>query len=562
LRILQGGKNNKTQLDMENNTFYIKEDTDFNEIPLMSINKEGKTTSKTNEEFQTMMQLAIKGEDVLNILLEGAKVIDFAFEAYGDLVLSLREELENAKDLKTKEYVEKQIQKLIPKNPQKYVIIMHKLLELAQQKSLGVGMSNDRFLYFNGIHWVQKDHSFLSSFLGEFAQKCGLEEAQQSKVKLDLLKQFQSDAEIPDFNKKPDEVRIPLKNGTLIFKNGKVEVTGFKMEHYSTYQLSFAYDPEAIAPIWQKFLDRVLPDKALQYILLEFMGFSFAKGMAIEKMLLLFGSGRNGKSVVNEVIHAVFGGENVTSFSVTGLCDPKSQTRALLENNLLNYSQEFGSGKFDIDIFKVLVSNQKIEVKKLYQNPYIIENYGRIASNCNVLPRVTENKDAFYRRLIILPFKERISEEEIDINLANKIISNELSGVFNMVIEGMKRLVRQNNFTYSEIAEEELKKYRKDSNSVLTFLDDENYIPLKTNKVAIAEFFQSYNSYCSRNNYQPFSSGKFNEQLRDAGYEISRSTGGLYYFHYGKKKFDHNLDDDKDREELDIFQRFFPKDQI
>lgn len=547
---------------MESNQFYIKEEIDFNDIPLISINKVETPILKINKVFQTMMQLAIMQENVLNVLLEHAQVIDFAFEANGSLVLSLRDDLENAKDLKKKEDVEKQIQKLTPKNPQKYVIIMRKLLELAQEKGLGIGLSNDRFFYFNRIYWMQKDHGFLSSFLGEFAQKCGLEEAQQSKVKADLLKQFQSDAEIPDFNKKPDEIRIPLKNGTLIFKNGKVEVTGFKMEYYSTYQLSFAYDPEAKAPIWQKFLDRVLPDKALQYILLEFMGYLFAKEMTIEKMLLLFGSGRNGKSVVNEIIHALLGKENVTSFSVTSLCDSKSQTRPFIENNLLNYSQEFGSGKFDLDIFKILVSNQKIEVKKLYQNPYIIENYGRIASNCNVLPRVTENKDAFYRRLIILPFKEKIHEDEVDINLANKIISSELSGVFNMVIEGMKRLVEQNGFTHSEIVEEELKKYRNDSNSVLTFLDDENYIPLKTHKVAIAEFLQSYNSYCSRNNYQPFSSGKFNEQLREAGYEISRSTGGLYYFHYGKKKFDHNLDDEKSENFLDILQKFLPNNQI
>jgi putative DNA primase/helicase len=544
---------------MENKPFYIKEETDFNDIPLISINKLDTPILKINKVFQTMMQLAIIQENVLNVLLEHAQVIDFAFEANGSLVLSLRDELENAKDLKKKEDVEKQIQKLTPKNPQKYVIIMLKLLELAQEKGLGIGLSNDRFFYFNRIYWMQKDHGFLSSFLGEFAQKCGLEEAQQSKVKADLLKQFQSDAEIPDFNKKPDEIRIPLKNGTLIFKNGKVEETGFKMEHFSTYQLSFAYDPEAIAEIFQKFLDKVLPNKELQYILLEFIGYCFVKDMKLEKMLLLFGSGRNGKSVVNEIIHALLGKENVTSFSVTSLCDSKSQTRPLLENSLLNCSQEFGSGKFDLDIFKTLVSNQKIEAKKLYQNPYVIENYGRIISNCNTLPRVTENKDAFYRRLIILPFKVRILEEEIDIDLANKIISSELPGVFNMVIEGMKRLVKQNNFTYSEIVEEELKKYRKDSNSVLSFLDDENYVTSKTEKVKISELFQIYINYCTRNNYHPFSSGKFNDQLRDAGFEINRSSGGYFYIYCGKKKFDHKADDDENQNYLDLLQLYLPK---
>lgn len=547
---------------MANKEFYINENFDFNDVSLNSI--DNKDVSETNEVFQTMMQLAIKQQNVLNILLEEAEVIDFDFEANGDSILILREELENTNDPTTKERIKKQIQKKSPKSQAKYVIIIRKLLELAEKKGLGIGTYNYCFYFFNLKYWQQKDQGFLHSFLGEFAQKCGLEEleAQQAKVKADLVKQFQSDAEIPEFNKKTDEVRIPLKNGTLVFKNGEMKFINFERSHFLTYQLSFDYDPTAKAVIFQKFLDRVLPDKTLQHVLLEFIGYCFVKKMKIEKMLLLFGSGRNGKSVVNEVIHALLGSENVTSFSITSLCDPKSQTRPFLENNILNFSQEFGNGKFDIDIFKTIVSNQKIEVKKLYQNPYIVENYGRLASNCNVLPRVTENKDAFYRRLIILPFKEKILEAEIDIDLANKIISRELSGVFNMAIEGMKRLVKQNNFTYSEIVEEELKKYRKDSNSLLTFLDDENYVPLKTEKIKLDEFFQLYNNYCSRNNYQPFQLTKFKEQLRDAEYEISRSNGGYYYVYFGKKKFNHDANDNKDEEYLDLLQKFLPNQLI
>ncbi|UUF15201.1 MULTISPECIES: phage/plasmid primase, P4 family [Flavobacterium] len=549
---------------MESNKLYIEEETDFNDIPLKLVCKDEKTSLIEKGNFKTWMQLGIKKESIINELLEEAPIIDFEFEANGDIILLLREELKNAKHPKESERIEKQIQKIAPNNPQKYVIIIRKLLELAQQIGIGIGISNNLFYYYNRIYWKQKDHFFLNSFLGDFAQKSGLGklEAQQSKVKIDLMKQFQSDAEIPDFNKKSNEIRIPLKNGTLIFKNGQFEQTGFKMEHFSTYQLPFEYNPEAKAYIFQKFLDRVLPNKELQKILLEFIGYCFVKKMKLEKMLLLFGNGRNGKSVVNEIIHSLLGEENVTSFSVTSLCDPKSQTRPLLENNLLNCSQEFGTGKFDLDIFKTLVSNQKIEAKKLYQNPYTIENYGRMISNCNTLPRVTENKDAFYRRLIILPFKVKIPEDEIDINLANKIISNELPGIFNMVIEGMKRLVEQNNFTYSEITEEELKKYRRDSNSVLTFLDDENYIPSKTEKVKISDFFEIYQNYCIRNNYQSFSSVKFNDQLRDAGYEISRSTGGFYYLYYGKKNFDNNLDNTTEENISNLLELFLPKKQI
>lgn len=47
------------------------------------------------------------------------------------------------------------------------------------------------------------------------------------------------------------------------------------------------------------YLDKVLPDKNLQYILAEFIGFVFMKNgnssIKIEKTLMLYGGGANGK---------------------------------------------------------------------------------------------------------------------------------------------------------------------------------------------------------------------------------------------------------------------------
>lgn len=546
---------------MENKHFNIKDEIDFNDFPLISIDKEEKVSKKENDTFQTMMQIAIKQENVLGNLLEKATIIDFDLEANGEKVLSLREKLKNANDLKTKENIEKEILKMAPNNYQKYVLIIHKLLKLSVEEGLGMGLSNNHFFYYNKHYWENKNHELVISFLGDFAQKSGINklDAQQSKVKTDLFKQFETDAQIPDFNKKSDEIRIPLKNGTLIFNNGNIELTDFKREHFLKYQLEFEYDPKVEAPLFQKFLNRVLPDKKLQDILLEFLGNIFLKDTKNQKMLLLYGTGCNGKSVVNDVIQALLGKHNITSFSIPSLCNEGSKTQSYLENNLLNYSQEFGSGKYDVDILKTLISNHPHEVRRLYENPYTMENYGPLASNCNVLPRISENNHAFFRRFIIIPFKETISDEEIDINLANKIIQTELSGVFNMLISGMKRLKAQKKFTESKIVNEEIEKFRKDSNSILSFLDDENYVPSKKEKKEISIFFQLYKDYCSQNNFHAFSSRKFNEQLRSAGYEINRSNQGYYYINYEKKKFDYDRDGAKVLNDVDEIQDFLNK---
>jgi putative DNA primase/helicase len=61
--------------------------------------------------------------------------------------------------------------------------------------------------------------------------------------------------------------------------------------------LPFEFDETATCPMFQKYLDEVLPEKELQHIVAEFFGYVFTKGLKMEKALLLYGSGANGKSL-------------------------------------------------------------------------------------------------------------------------------------------------------------------------------------------------------------------------------------------------------------------------
>jgi putative DNA primase/helicase len=42
-----------------------------------------------------------------------------------------------------------------------------------------------------------------------------------------------------------------------------------------TYQLPFEYNPKAQAPLFEQYLNRVLPEKEKQLILAEYLGFLF-----------------------------------------------------------------------------------------------------------------------------------------------------------------------------------------------------------------------------------------------------------------------------------------------
>ena len=63
-----------------------------------------------------------------------------------------------------------------------------------------------------------------------------------------------------------------LKNGTFEITPNGTRLKLFNSNDFLTYQLPFEYDPNAEALLFQQYLDTVLPYKALQNILSEFLG--------------------------------------------------------------------------------------------------------------------------------------------------------------------------------------------------------------------------------------------------------------------------------------------------
>ncbi len=92
----------------------------------------------------------------------------------------------------------------------------------------------------------------------------------------------------------------------------------------------------------------------------------------------------------------------------------------------------------------------------------------------NELPKTNDRSDGYFRRFLIVPFKVQIAKSKIDPKLTQKIISAELSGIMQWVLEGMRRLIKQQGFTESKLCQRELENYRngKNKNEISLILPD------------------------------------------------------------------------------------------
>ena len=293
--------------------------------------------------------------------------------------------------------------------------------------------------------------------------------------------------------------------------------------------LSFKYEPEAICPLFGKYLNRVLPDTDCQKVLAEYLGYIFINNLKLEKALILYGSGANGKSVMFDIVNAIVGQENISSYSLENLTKYDGYQRAELSTKLINYASEI-NGKLEASIFKQLVSGEPVEARQIYGKPFVMRDYAKLMFNCNELPQEVEQTDAFFRRFIIIPFKETIPEEEQDPELAQKIIKDELSGVFNWILAGLKRLIAQKKFTASAEVKQLVESYKQDADSVYRFIVDEGYVKSPDQFIMQKHLYVKYQEYCKANGCYACSSRKMSERFRRLGYNVERKSDGMAIF--------------------------------
>ena len=472
--------------------------------------------------------------EILNKLLEAVGPLDFDLLAFPELE-GLRKQArelqakttnpDNETELQKLQAITKKIEKRKANERQKLILSVENVLSIAETNNWGL-CKNGGFIYlYNGTYWVKLDKDTLTNFLGKVAEKQGIQKltARYFDFRDKLLKQFFATAYLPTPEPPKNTVLLNLKNGTLEVTPEGTRLKLFSPADFLTYQLPFDYEPEATAPMFNKFLERVLPEKNLQNILSEFLGYVFIRTsyLKLEKALLLYGSGRNGKSVVYDIENALLGAENVTSYSLENLTDKNGYYRAMIAGKLVNYASEI-NGKLEASYFKTLASGEPVEARLPYGEPFTISDYAKFIFNLNELPREIEHTNAYFGRLLIIPFNVTIPEPEQNKELAKQIIEAELSGVFNWVLQGLNRLMKQRKFTESNTVAKAIETYKLESDSVRGFIADTNYTISDTPGIPYKELYIQYRAYCNDDGYKPVHKGNFKKRLEAQGIKIEK----------------------------------------
>ena len=372
-------------------------------------------------------------------------------------------------------------------------------------------LSTHQLLYSNGAFFTPDGR-----MVDPMPLRCEIFEMMREYVGANLAKKVTNvvdvlklAAQVEDFPPVTD--RIALANGTLYldgtFQEGKPEIV--------RNRLPVRYDPKAAQPThWLRFLSDLLYPEDIPTVQ-EFIGYCLIPSNKGQRMMVIKGSGGEGKSQIGVVLSRLFGC-NMKDGSI-GKISENRFARADLEHTLLCVDDDMRMEALrQTNYVKSIVTAQgQMDLERKGKQSYQGWMCARLLAFSNGdLQALFDRSDGFYRRQLVLTTKEKPAGRVDDPDLAEKMKA-EVEGILLWAFEGLQRLAANNfKFTESERTRGNREAVKRDNNNVYDFLDSDGYVRLKADLSASSkELYEAYQIYCTENNLPALKPRSFSEAL-------------------------------------------------
>ena len=317
---------------------------------------------------------------------------------------------------------------------------------------------------------------------------------------------------------------VDLKTGSLIFPEPTMLITK---------QCNASYFPDKECTQWLKFLNEVFQGKQeLIDSIQRLLGYTFTGSVTEEIMVICYGFGANGKSVMSNVIQHVAGGYGKTgspSLLKSRRDDdssPRSDIAGLAGYRYISLNEMQSGDRLDEQVVKILAGREAISARAIYKDHMTYKPSGKVWLKTNHKPVVKEDDDGIWRRLVVIPFGRKFSESERDPNLEEKLIQ-EADGILAWIIQGAVKWY-QDGLSICPTIKQESSEYRTESDLLGHFLQEKIEFDNTARAIETDVYFH-YQNWCRASGTNPLSKIRFTQKLKERGVRQLASNGKRYY---------------------------------
>ena len=367
------------------------------------------------------------------------------------------------------------------------------------------------FFQYNGMYWTAKTDTEISSYitdaLGPYATGSRISS---------ILKIIKSDVVTNKlFNVNPV---INFINGTLEIEP-EIHFREHRETDCCTYCLDYPYDPSARSEEWLHFLDTVTnhDDKKI-CLLQELSGYVLFPDNRLQKCAVLIGSGANGKSVFLNVLTRIFGSANVSNVEMSSLSQDFQVIQ--LMNSMLNISAETRTNVAGAESkFKQITAGDEISACYKGKDYITFRPRAKMFLACNEYVKSSDTTEGWTRRFcfvdfpmhfVEIPNPENPEELPIDRDIEHKLTTqNQLSAIFNWVLQGYEMLKACGYFTEPDDQREITEEFKELSNPLIEFAKEVEI----TREISNNQLYDLYRNWCLDSGHNALARNTFQKRI-------------------------------------------------
>lgn len=317
-------------------------------------------------------------------------------------------------------------------------------------------------------------------------------------------------------------------NGTVDLKTGKLKP--HNPADMITRISSVNFDPDAKCPLWQQFLADIIPDpQVVEYLQLA-IGYCLTGLTTEQVMFILWGTGKNGKSVFSNVLSSLIGGYSMETPPETLMRGRENSSNAptndlarlsgarLVSANETEEGQCLAESKI-----KAMTGDDIIIARFLHKEFFEFRPQFKIWIRTNHRPKIRGTDTGIWRRVRLIPFDVCIPAEKQDPNLTGKLMT-ELSGILNWAVEGCL-LWQHCGMKTPDAVNIATEEYRSSQDLIGIFLAETCTIcpQKKSGYVKTSDLYKAYCDWCEEAGERPMPHRVLSIKLSERGFRKRRA---------------------------------------
>ncbi|WP_257179180.1 MULTISPECIES: phage/plasmid primase, P4 family [Bradyrhizobium] len=256
----------------------------------------------------------------------------------------------------------------------------------------------------------------------------------------------------------------PSPNDLILSNSGILNVATGELidltpDYFATGVPDWSFEPDADCPLWESKLSEWL-DPSFHLTLQEWFGLNLVPDTSFEKIAAMIGASRGGKGTIKGILEQLVGRHHRASIMLNDLGGDFG-LQAMIDKRLMIIPDasdtELSKRSMALERMKSISGNDAVSVNRKNKPILSLRIPAKITLLANKHPKFIDESGALAIRELMFVFDRSFAGKE-DLTLKTRL-TDELPGIANWAIEGLKRLRRNGKFTIGErgrVAQEQL----------------------------------------------------------------------------------------------------------